>query len=306
MSDQRLRSYPSIYHLGHPALAMLLYGTVVVQEKVDGSQFTFGHRDGELFCRSKGKQLVVDEPEQMFVEAVAVVKSLHAAGLIVDGRTYRCEYLRTPHHNTLRYNRIPANHLVLFDVDYGYDNYMSPELVAEIAQELGLEPVATFHYGAVHSLDEFQALLDRESALGGPKIEGVVVKSYTQFGKDKRPLLGKYVRPEFKELNAQQWKVTNPSAGDVITSIIHTYKTDTRWTKAVQHLRDAGALEGSPRDIAGLIKEVPADVLKECREEIEAALWKWAWPKIERGLRAGLPEWYKQQLAESQFANVEA
>jgi ATP-dependent RNA circularization protein (DNA/RNA ligase family) len=35
-------SYPSIYALGHRAIRELFDGPVVVEEKIDGSQFSFG------------------------------------------------------------------------------------------------------------------------------------------------------------------------------------------------------------------------------------------------------------------------
>ena len=73
------------------------------------------------------------------------------------------------------------------------------------------------------------------------------------------------------------------------------------WQKAVQHLQEAGELEGSPRDIGKLILEVPTDVEKEEVEEIKAILWAWAWPKVRRGLTRGLPEWYKEELLKRQF-----
>jgi hypothetical protein len=74
-----------------------------------------------------------------------------------------------------------------------------------------------------------------------------------------------------------------------------------RWEKAVERLRDAGKLEGSPRDIGALIKEVPADVLEECEHEIRDILFRHFWPQISRGITAGLAEWYKEQLTQAQF-----
>ncbi len=41
----------------------------------------------------------------------------------------------------------------------------------------------------------------------------------------------------------------------------------------------------------------------ECKEEIQKALWKWAWPHIQRGLTRGLPEWYKNHLLTEAFEN---
>ena len=59
-------SYPSIFALGHSALAELTLGPVVVEEKVDGSQFSFGRFEGVLRVRSKGKEMEPERPEKMF------------------------------------------------------------------------------------------------------------------------------------------------------------------------------------------------------------------------------------------------
>ena len=68
-----------------------------------------------------------------------------------------------------------------------------------------------------------------------------------------------------------------------------------------QDLQERGLLEGSPRDIGALIKEVPADISKECADEIKDKLFAWAWPHIQRMTTRGLPEWYKEQLLKQQF-----
>jgi len=60
-------------------------------------------------------------------------------------------------------------------------------------------------------------------------------------------------------------------------------------------------LENSPRDIGRLINAIQEDVAKECKEEIMEALWKYAWPNLQRGVIAGFPEWYKEMLAKSAF-----
>ena len=69
-----------------------------------------------------------------------------------------------------------------------------------------------------------------------------------------------------------------------------------RWVKAVQHLRDEGMLEGSPRDIGILMFEVKRDIVSEETEWILDRLQKAFFPKILRGLGHGLPEWYKARL----------
>lgn len=292
-------SYPSIFAVGHRAAAELFEGPVTIEEKVDGSQFSFGVFDGQIKCRSKGQQLIVDAPEQLFTRAVESVKK--RAHLLRDGWTYRAEYLQKPKHNTLGYSRIPEDHLIIFDVCPAEETYLPWEQKAEEAFRIGLEVVPLLYAGEIASADELARFLDRESVLGGAKIEGFVVKNYAKFGPDKKVLLGKFVSEAFKEAHGVQWKVSNPNSKDVVQAIIESYKTDARWQKAVGHLRDAGTLQQSPRDIAALIKEVQADVFRECENEIRDALMKWARPQITRGIVAGLPEWYKGKLMADAF-----
>lgn len=295
-----INSYPSIYALGHNAIEDILDGDVVVEEKVDGSQFSFSVVNGELLCRSKGQQIVVGAEEKMFSRAVAT--ALELKPLLTEGWVYRCEYLQKPKHNTLAYKRTPDKHLILFDVMIGEEEYLFPARKHEEAKRIGLEVVPVLYRGFVRSLDMVKELLHTPSILGG-KIEGVVIKNYHVFTKEKKIAIAKFVSDDFKEQHATEWKKSNPTQSDIVQKIIDTYRHEGRWSKAVQHLRDNGTLEESPRDIAGLIKEVPADVQKECEDEIKGILWAHFWPQIKRGITAGLPEWYKTVLASNAFDN---
>lgn len=300
-------SYPSIYALGHRAVADLMLSDVLVEEKVDGSQFSFGVTpDGEIKVRSKGAQLYVDAPEKMFSAAVASVKD--RASLLQPGWTYRAEYLAKPKHNTLAYDRIPNGHLIVFDINPEHEAYLTYEEKAAEASRIGLETVPMIYRGKVDGLASFRQFLDRESVLGGQKIEGVVVKpvGYSLFGLDKKVLLGKFVSEAFKEIHAGEWKKSNPGPVDVLDRIASTLHTQARWSKAVLHLRERGIIEGSPRDIGKIIAEVPADIKKECEADVKDALFAWAWPQIKRKVTAGLPEWYKDELLKQQFDTEDA
>ena len=289
-------SYPSVYALGHRAIAELLLDPVIVEEKIDGSQFSFGRFGSETKARSKGVELNVAAPEKMFAGAVAfaVGADLH------DGWTYRAEWLSKPKHNTLAYGRAPDNGLMVFDINIGHETYLPYADKAAEAARIGLE-TAPILFDGVLTLEQCKLLLGRQSILGAQQIEGVVVKNYARFGLDKKALMGKYVSEAFKEVHGAEWKAANPSSVDIIDGLIKSLATEARWQKAVQHLADAGRIEGSPRDIGELMKAVGPDVEKECADEIKAKLWAWAWPKIRRGLTHGLPEWYKAKLLERQF-----
>lgn len=272
-----------------------------MQEKVDGSQISFGSFDGELKIRSKGKELVLDAPEKMFRKAVAAIRDRHEAGLLVDGFTYRGEYLETPAHNVNRHDRTPQDHIIIFDVCSGYETYLGPAFAQLAAFDIGFEYVPVFYTGRVNDLESLLSLLDRESVLGGCKIEGIVVKNYHRFGSDGKALLGKYVSDKFKEAHGKVWKNTNPKSGDIILDLQMRYKTEARWQKALQHLRELGQLTDTPADIGKLIVEIQRDTDWECSEEIKELLYKWAWPKIARHITGGAPQWYKDLLAAKQF-----
>src|SRR5688572_14572618 len=108
-------SYGSIYALGHKAVATILEGlSVEATEKVDGSQLSFGVIDGELRIRSKGQELHLGADNGMFNLAVANIEAM--ANSLVANWVYRGEYLMKPKHNTLAYERVPHNNIILFDV----------------------------------------------------------------------------------------------------------------------------------------------------------------------------------------------
>jgi len=294
-----IHGYPSIYQVGHKAIANLFDGEVVVEEKIDGSQFSFGVIDGELTCKSKGKVQFVDAPDKMFQKAIETAKELEP--LLNLDWTYRGEYLEKPKHNALAYDRVPNKHIILFDIDTGLETYLKPEEKQGEAKRLGLEIVPLLFVGEIKSYEELQKLLELKSILGNEKIEGVVIKNYNQFTGEKKVAMGKYVSERYKEVQAGEWRLANPTNTDFTNKLIYEYKTEARWQKAIQHAKENGLIEGSPRDIGILLKEIGQDVSKECSEEIKDKLYKHYWPKVQRGIIAGFPEWYKEQITKSAF-----
>lgn len=294
-----INSYPNVYAVGHSAIANLFDGEVQVEEKVDGSQFSFGVVDDEILCKSKNVRFTPSMANKMFDKAVETVRSI--APLLRPGWQYRCEYLQKPKHNTLCYDRVPEKYLILFDINTGLEEYMSYEDKELEAKRIGLECVPLFYRGVVTDYDQFMGFLDNVSVLGGSKIEGVVIKNYSQFTKDKHAAMGKYVSEAFKEVHSADWKERNPGRKDIVEQIILSYRTPARWQKAVQHLKENNNYDGSPKDIGNLIKEVNNDILKECKDEIKQILFDKFWKDISRGVTRGLPEWYKDELAKSAF-----
>lgn len=293
-------SYVKIHNLGHPQIRELFFDPVLVEEKVDGSQFSFGVLDGQLRFYSKNQE-VYPESAGMFDEGVKAVSDL--AGRLQQGWLYRGEYLRKPKHNALAYDRVPSRHVILFDVTVGPESFLSRRDKEGVADKLGLEIVPAVEVTQFDK-EHLDTMLDRVSVLGGQKVEGLVFKNYTRFGRDGKPLFGKYVSPAFREIHGGAWKKANPGKADMIDMLIQAYRTPARWDKAIQHLRERGLLTDSPKDIGLLIKEAQEDLFKECGQEIADKLWDWAQGKIGRGVISGLSEYYKKKLMESQFGGT--
>ena len=304
-----IHSYPSIYALGgHKAVTDIFNGDIVVQEKVDGSQFSFGVLDGSLYMRSKGQEIHIGNAPMLFQPAVDTVLKAYESGLLVPDCIYRGEAFSKPKHNALAYDRVPTGNIALFDVELEGQEFLTPEDVRAVATRVGVEAVPTFYEGdgaafKAGSDDAVPAILDRESILGGQKIEGFVVKNYSLYGPDKKVLMAKFVSERFKEIHRKEWKFANPTGADWIDSIANSLRTDARWEKAIIHLRERDELTDSPKDIGPLLKEINSDILKECREEIIEALFKYAWPKISRGTTVGFPE-YKKRLMDELLAET--
>lgn len=304
-----MTGYSKIYALGHSRLGrgFTERHEFVVQEKVDGSQFSWGKlEDGTLVARSRNVDLNVEEiantAEHMFSKACQSV--LRMGPKIPEGVIYRGEYLRTPKHNTCEYARLPKNHLVLFDVMLDVESYTGNRVdLAFSADSLDIDLIPELHRGPV-TKELLEELLTRESFLGGCTLEGVVLKQYKEFddltGKLK---MAKVVRPSFREEHATKWKnkLENMSGGDIVQRIGDKYAVEARWHKAIQHLRDDGRLKGEPADIGPLMRELVEDFEAECKEAVMQELWGWAHKDIKRRIQRGFPEFYRQYLIDSAF-----
>ena len=290
-------SYPSVYNFGHAAIAELLLDAVLCEEKIDGSQVSFGRFAGVLRIRSHHKELDPGLPEKLFARATETIKRLD----LKDGWTYRGEVVDKPKHNSLAYDRIPRGNVIIFDINPSEEKYLDYAEKLFESQRIGLEVVPRFYEGMINSPKDVLAFLDTVSILGGQKIEGVVIKNYARFGKDKKVLMGKYVSEAFREVHRKTWGESNPAQNDILQRLITTYKTPARWDKAVIHLREQGLIEDSLPDIGKLIPAVQSEIEKECADDIKEMLYRWAVPHVKRGVTGGLPEWYKKKLLDKQF-----
>lgn len=289
--------YPKVLTLGSAYTENIFNGEVVIQEKVDGSMFRFGiNEDGQLVMGSKSVAIYEDNYPAMFKEAVEYVKTLK---LNFEKDTYfYCEYLQNEKHNVLKYERIPKNHLVLFDCLVN-GKWLDQNELKMTAENLGIDVIPTLYEGDAN-VEKVRQLLETKSYLGGETVEGVVIKNYKQtilLGGNVYPLFTKYVREQFKERHQTEWKVKSPKGA--IQQYLEGFKSEARWQKAYQYLRDKGEIEKSPRDIGKLIKRVQDDIVEEEKENIKNELYKMFIKDILRTATKGIAEWYKDFLIKS-------
>ncbi len=298
-----IKAFPKVFTIGADYIRDLFTSDVEITEKIDGSQFCFGKIGGEVYMRSRGKQIFPEAPEKMFSEAVNFVVNQQYA--IPDNTIYYCEYLKNPKHNVLEYKRVPRNHLILFGVSDHTDKFISEHhCLINCAEEIGIEVVPKIFFGVISDVNALQNLLNRKSILGGTDIEGIVVKNYNLpflLGGQPIPIMaGKFVSDKFKETHREKWGQECTSRGKW-QLFVESFRAEPRWQKAIQHLEEAGRLEHAPRDIGSLIKEIQRDIEEEEKENIKNHLWGEFKGEILRKSIAGFPEWYKQKLMERSF-----
>lgn len=299
--------YGKILALGSSYTENALIGEVVIQEKVDGSQFGFGlNDDGELVCRSKGTPQQLDGPDKMFIKATEYLKSTEDVikGFSKDTYFY-CEYLAKQKHNTLSYENVPKNNLVLFDGMMA-GKWMSRLELQTAAEILQIDLIPELYRG-VADVKKIKTLLKTESYLVGEVVEGVVIKNYTQtilLGGQVFPLFTKFVNEEFKERHSADWAVRTPKGG--LQAYIDGFANKARWLKATYYLRDNGGLTNSPKDIGPILKRVQVDVVEEEKENVKNELWRMFYEDILRASVKGFPQFYKEKLLENLNENQQS
>ena len=292
-------TYPKVLAMGTRGTERLLEGAVVVQEKYDGSQFRFGiNEDGEIEFASHHQPVfpgAAGQFEPAVQHILAHEKSVRGLG---RGNYIYGEYLAKPKQNTIAYERVPAGHMVLFDVFVGGEFVSSMGSLEQIADYLECEAARTMYRGLV-TMDDLRAMLSKKPMLGGDMLEGVVIKNYHQhilLGGQVWPLFCKLVNEGFKEKHAANpdWK----SGKNREQEYYDTFCTEARWRKAVQHMRERGELQDAPQDIGPLMKEIHADLLAEETESVKEWLYREHVKDVVRAAQRGFVDWYKGQLAQ--------
>ncbi len=287
-----MHDYPKIYNVGHRAVRDIFQHTIHIEEKIDGSQFTWGTDiAGALFMKTHHQDVTKQEPFGLFKQAMEWCRA--NVDLFHKGWTYRGEVMAKPCHNLLEYERVPRNGIVLFDVDKGQEDFLPYiDKVAE-GNRIGLETTPYMFYGRLDNPETIRTFMDRRPLLGGKFIEGVVVKAYGVFDDAKKTVMAKFVSDRFKEE-----KVINGQEGaaphiDTVAGIGDRYKTEARWLKSIQRMKESNELQMAPQDIGKLRTLIMADVEAERGAEIKDLLYDAFRKDVLTRSVAGFPDWYK-------------
>ena len=185
--------------------------------------------------------------------------------------TFFGEFMRNNHHNTIKYEREPQNNFVLFDV------MVDGEIVPDspigcilISQIFECEPVNVLKHSETIPTSAMceEIIRNNKSSLGG-NMEGVVIKNYSavveHYG-NLFPFFFKYVLDEFKEMNRENWKSISSGKGDIMESVKGLFNEDAIFHKVLFHVKDAGGIGGSMKDIPALVNSLKPGILPNHRE----------------------------------------
>lgn len=251
---------------------------IVVEEKIDGANFRFMVKNGNIIFGSRTQQLTSDDgvnakANDLFLKTIDFVRDrLRDKDLTAyDGYIF---YGEACFHHTLHYDwdRIPK--FLGFDIMVD-DVYAPFDVVKEIFSVLDLPFVPVIGVWKAGEIPEINDDFVPESAyvLSGAsdrKAEGLVFKNY------KKQMFAKYVRDVFKERNAEAFG-GNPKynrVGDTNNAdLIFKYCTNARIEKIIFKMIDGGR-KLELRLMDELPRLVKQDIFEEEWREIVFSRWK--------------------------------
>lgn len=305
----KMYKYPKILHIGAPLVDTIFFEEVEITEKIDGSQCRIELTEDSVMVGSKNQGIA---DHGMFEIAHDQGERIHRE---TDWRelgselTLFCEFLEKPKHNTIKYDRVPLNHLYLFGAVVGdtHDHMVTGGLI-EIAEHLEIDPPNVMSSGMVESAKDLKEFMSVQSYLGGSLVEGIVAKNYNRTYDPLQvhsqayigyPMAAKYVREDFKTSNAKQWNTLDRKKG--IDAITDMFFTGERLQKTIQHLNDEGKIEYQKNDLKYLIPEFFDDLMDEKKEQMTNMIMGEVFKDLKRRASGYVVKAWIDYLTEKQF-----
>ena len=272
-------------------------GRLIVQEKMDGSNFTVYRNPttGELEFFNKGKKIEGDHAFQSVFERTCEALKPRSK-LFLPGYIYHGEAFRATRSCHVMYQTVPKFHWICYEIMIplreggGGFKLATPEEMTELLCDTGLQQ-AQIYYDSQREESSLERLIEiflnintLPSCLGN-YAEGVVVKVLDREKKGKIvPSRQKYVSDHMRERKT----IEGVFAPDLtIESIGDMFNVPARFRKAYQHLEERGE---DATSYPSLTKEADDDLEKEYKEEIKEMLWNRYHKVIKKAARKDLAQ----------------
>jgi len=156
------------------SLSLIQNTSLVIEEKVDGSNVGIFFTKSKLYIQSRGHILRGnDHPSFDMFKAWVFSKTDILNSILKDRYIMYGEWLYAVH--TLRYNRLPHYFLEFDILDKKHMKFLSTNKRQSLLADSGIQSVPVLHKGALKSMKQL-VLLITTSNFGGEPMEGMYLK----------------------------------------------------------------------------------------------------------------------------------
>ena len=257
-----------------------------IQEKIDGSQFSFSTHITENKDKKQIREMVYtcgnterNSDAALFKKAITVLEILKYN--FTPDLVYHAEMITSKRHNIVEYERMPHHFVVVYDISNEKQYFSIEEMIKE-CQRAGLEFVPAIYTNTNPEVNPHEKCLElikdieegRLLSILGGKPEGVVLKC-SRFVNLKGETVNtkiKYVTSLFKEIrHVKKPTRTRQSIAEFISWVGEHFNLPARFAKGRQHLEIRHNItKDTPNYYEHLCKELDSDLIKEQSDLIQA------------------------------------
>ena len=244
---------------------------IVVQEKIDGANFSIRYNEEEDAITSFSRKNILDfsnnlrgawEWSQKLNKEL--VKEVLGTNLILFGEwlvSHTIVYPNDKYQNAYFYD--------VYNVETG--NYLKQDEVKNIINRLGLIYVPVFYEGEFESWEHLRQFIGRTD-LGGENGEGIVVKNMTRLNdpNTRLPFYTKIVGEKFAEKKSiRQVDPDKLEKRARLQTIVDSVVTEGRVTKLVHKMVDEGIIpeDWDEHNMSVIAKNIGREVYYDCLKE---------------------------------------
>ena len=278
---------------------------VIIQEKINGSQFTIFKKDGELHFYNRNKE--VGPKGDPYINAYLSLQKKKE--FFNEGLFYHGEAMKTIKTNNASYKRMPRYYWMVYEIQREDGSLLTPDEMTTNLLGTGIETTQVLYDSHKNQsilslqevIDQLMAQIesnDIESCLGNIP-EGIVIKVL----KGTTNYRFKRVRSVFAEMSqSKRDKIEQVSDIDFIREIGEIYNTDGRREKAVQHMKEKDIYneKNINANIGPMVHELDDDLLKEAEEDIKNMLFVRFFPEISKVARGDVPAFLRNKEKEKE------